>query len=124
VGQAQALDLIEACRPIGTPAAVRIGFLDDAFGEDSDDFEAELRVRVQRLVHDPDFFSMLRNKRENRHHDEALKPLAAYRAEELNHMRVNFFGRDPAYHEARRRFVFKGKPPLRESTSGCPKQGR
>ena len=30
-------------------------------------------------------------------------------------MRVNFFGPDPAYHEARRRFVFKGKPPPQES---------
>jgi putative two-component system hydrogenase maturation factor HypX/HoxX len=69
---------------------------------------------VQRLVHDPDFSSMLRNKRKNRQHDEALKPLAAYRAEELNRIRVNFFGLDPAYHNARRRFVFKGKPPLRE----------
>jgi hypothetical protein len=26
-------------------------------------------------------------------------------------MQVNFFGPDPAYHEARRRFVFKGNPP-------------
>ncbi len=26
-------------------------------------------------------------------------------------MKVNFFGPDPAYHEARRRFVFKGAPP-------------
>ena len=26
-------------------------------------------------------------------------------------MRVNFFGPDPAYHEARQRFVFKGNPP-------------
>ena len=30
-------------------------------------------------------------------------------------MRVNFFGPDPAYHEARQRFVFKGKPPLTDS---------
>jgi len=26
-------------------------------------------------------------------------------------MKVNFFGADPSYHEARRRFVFKGSPP-------------
>jgi hypothetical protein len=25
-------------------------------------------------------------------------------------MKINFFGPDPAYHEARRRFVFKGNP--------------
>ena len=57
---------------------------------------------------------MLRNKLENRQRDEALKPLAAYRVEELNRLSVNFFGLDPAYHDARRRFVFKEKPPLRE----------
>lgn len=32
-------------------------------------------------------------------------------------MEINFFGSDPAYHEARRRFVFKGKPPTVESGS-------
>ena len=30
-------------------------------------------------------------------------------------MKVNFFGPDPAYHEARRRFVFKGNPPPQQS---------
>jgi putative two-component system hydrogenase maturation factor HypX/HoxX len=54
---------------------------------------------------------MLRKKHERRLDDEYVKPLAAYCAKELERMRVNFFGPDPAYHEARRRFVFKGKPP-------------
>ncbi len=40
-----------------------------------------------------------------------MKPLSSYREEELQKMRANFFGPDPAYHEARRRFVFKGNPP-------------
>jgi len=75
----------------------------------------ELRARAQRLAQDPEFRSMLRQKHERRLDDESAKPLASYRAEELEKMRVNFFGSDPAYHEARRRFVFKGKPPLRES---------
>jgi len=54
---------------------------------------------------------MLRRKHERRLDDESVKPLATYRAEELARMRVNFFGPDPAYHEARRHFVFKGNPP-------------
>jgi putative two-component system hydrogenase maturation factor HypX/HoxX len=53
---------------------------------------------------------MLRRKHERRLDDECVKPLASYRAEELERMWVNFFGPDPAYHEARRRFVFKGNP--------------
>jgi putative two-component system hydrogenase maturation factor HypX/HoxX len=58
---------------------------------------------------------MLRRKHERRLDDECVKPLASYRAEELARMWVNFFGPDPAYHEARRRFVFKGNPPPRGS---------
>ena len=39
--------------------------------------------------------------------DEAAKPLAAYRAEELARMRLNFFGFDSSYHVARYHFVAK-----------------
>ena len=38
---------------------------------------------------------------------EAAKPLAAYRAEELAHMRRNFYGFDPSYHVARHYFVHR-----------------
>jgi putative two-component system hydrogenase maturation factor HypX/HoxX len=48
-------------------------------------------------------------KHESRLDDEYYKLLAAYRAEELNRMSVNFFGPNHPYHEARRRFVFKGQ---------------
>ena len=115
VGQTRALELTLSCKPIGTRAAREIGFLDDAFGEDAEAFEAELRERARRLARDPEFRVMLRRKHERRLDDESVKPLASYRAEELERMWVNFFGPDPAYHEARRRFVFKGNPPPQRS---------
>ena len=111
VGQTQALELTLSCKPIGTQAAREIGFLDDAFGEDAGSFMAELKERARRLAKEPEFRVMLRRKHERRLDDECVKPLASYRAEELARMWVNFFGPDPAYHEARRRFVFKGNPP-------------
>jgi putative two-component system hydrogenase maturation factor HypX/HoxX len=111
VGRRRALELTLSCKPIGTRAAQEMRFLDDAFGEDTKAFEAELRERARRLARDPEFRLMLRKKHERRLDDEYVKPLAAYRAKELERMRVNFFGPDPAYHEARRRFVFKGNPP-------------
>ena len=120
VGQTRALELTQACQPIGTQAAREMGFLDDAFGADAKAFEAELRDRVQRLAQDPEFRSMLRKKHESRLDDELVKPLASYRSEELDRMKINFFGPDPAYHEARRRFVFKGNPPPRESRAPIP----
>ena len=115
VGQTRAIELTQACQPIGTQAAHEMGFLDDAFGADAMAFEAELRARATRLAQDPELRAMLRTKHESRLDDENIKPLASYRAEELDRMKVNFFGADPAYHEARRRFVFKGNPPPRES---------
>jgi putative two-component system protein, hydrogenase maturation factor HypX/HoxX len=109
VGRERALDLTESCLPMGTREAVEIGFLDDAFGETVADFEAELGPRVRCLA--GDWRRRLREKQERRLEDEAAKPLSAYRNEELARMRVNFFGSDPAYHEARRKFVFKGAAP-------------
>jgi putative two-component system hydrogenase maturation factor HypX/HoxX len=110
VGPARAMELTSSCLPIGTGAAQKMGFLDDAFGANRAAFESELRLRAKRLARDPELRAILRGKLERRLADEAVKPLATYRAEELDRMRINFFGPDPAYHEARRRFVFKASP--------------
>lgn len=111
VGQKQALALTLSCEPLSARAAQEMGFLDEAFGDDIAAFEAGLRLRAEQIARHPGFPSLLRQKHERRLGDELAKPLAAYRAEELEKMRVNFFGPDRAYHEARRRFVFKGNPP-------------
>ncbi|MBS0306368.1 MAG: hydrogenase maturation protein, partial [Proteobacteria bacterium] len=39
--------------------------------------------------------------------DEAERPLAAYRADELQCMQRNFYGFDPSYHVARDHFVHR-----------------
>ncbi len=113
VGQAKALELTQSCQPLGAKTAREIGFLDDVFGEDVETFENELRLRAMELAHGPQYRSSILQKLERRIDAELTKPLANYRAEELDRMRVNFFGPDRAYHEARRRFVFKGNPPTR-----------
>ena len=43
--------------------------------------------------------------------DERVKPLVAYRKEELVRSHACFFGPDRSYHEARRRFVHKTGAP-------------
>jgi putative two-component system hydrogenase maturation factor HypX/HoxX len=53
---------------------------------------------------------LLRAKQQRRQRDEAAKPLAAYRNEELAHMRRNFYGFDPSYHVARSNFVHRVAP--------------
>ena len=90
------------------------------FGEDARSFEAEIRDRAKLLAANPEFRALLRKKHERRMEDESIKPLANYRAEELERMKVNFFGADPSYHEARRRFVFKGNPPPKAARVPIP----
>jgi putative two-component system protein, hydrogenase maturation factor HypX/HoxX len=111
VGPARALELTQVCQPIGARAARDVGLLDEVFGEDARSFEAEMRDRAKLLSANREFRTLLRRKHERRMEDESIKPLANYRAEELKRMKVNFFGADRSYHEARRRFVFKGSPP-------------
>jgi putative two-component system hydrogenase maturation factor HypX/HoxX len=53
---------------------------------------------------------LLDAKRAQRARDEAAKPLAAYREEELARMRRNFYGFDPSYHIARSNFVHRVAP--------------
>src|SRR5919197_807937 len=59
VGWEKALELTEACKPVGTAEAVRIGMLDDAFGDDRSAFEEEVTRRVPALAARPDFASLL-----------------------------------------------------------------
>jgi putative two-component system hydrogenase maturation factor HypX/HoxX len=111
VGKEKALALTEECRPIGTGEAKTIGFIDDCFGEGVNEFEEILMSRAQSLARQKNFWQLLREKHDRRLDDVRVKPLAAYRAEELKKMQENFYGADRAYHIARQKFVYKGRPP-------------
>ena len=97
--------------PLGTREAVKIGLLDAVLGTRLEDFGTEVRALAERIAHDGLHRARLEHKRRRRAHDERLKPLHAYRDEELARCIECFFGRDPSYHEARRRFVYKGQTP-------------
>ena len=111
VGTRTALELTDRLMAISARYAREINFVDEAFGHDAREFEAGVVRRAEELAHHRDFTAMLAAKWERRRADERRKPLAAYRAEELARMSENFFGPDPAYHEARQRFVLKGAVP-------------
>ncbi|HNQ03163.1 MAG TPA: hydrogenase maturation protein [Thiobacillaceae bacterium] len=93
--------------PLGTPEAVETGFIDACFGPDPAAFRTEVRQRALALAEGPEFHPRLQDKRARRQADEATRPLAQYRAEELVHMQRNFYGFDPSYHVARHHFVHK-----------------
>lgn len=107
--------------PVGTRRAVEIGLLDAAFGATLASFHTRTRTLAERLVRDPQLGRRLEEKRHGRERDERIKPLQAYRTEEMARSHQCFFGPDPAYHEARRRFVHKlPAPPADLALSTAP----
>jgi putative two-component system hydrogenase maturation factor HypX/HoxX len=107
VGGQGALDIMRNRQPLTAQAAVATGFSDACFSGDVQAFRLDVARRAMELAAAADLADRLASKRETRTRDEATKPLAAYRAEELAHMRRNFYGFDPSYHVARHHFVRK-----------------
>ncbi|MCR6631620.1 MAG: enoyl-CoA hydratase-related protein [Magnetospirillum sp.] len=106
-GQAGALALPQARLPVGTREARDWGLIDAAFGATVAEFRAEVERLAHGLAANADMEERLAAKRLARLADEAEKPLIAYRAEELEHMKLNFYGFDPSYHVARWNFIRK-----------------
>lgn len=107
VGQEQARRIMQHRLPLGGVKAAAMGFVDDCIDASPADFEADIRLRAGRLATAADYAGQLAAKRRRRAEDEAAKPLARYQAEELDHMKRNFYGFDPSYHVARHHFVDK-----------------
>jgi putative two-component system hydrogenase maturation factor HypX/HoxX len=99
--------LTQARLPVGAAEAKEMGLIDDCFGANAPEFRAEVERMAVGLAASPDIDERLSAKRLARLADEAEKPLAAYRAEELERMTLNFYGFDPSYHVARWNFIRK-----------------
>jgi putative two-component system protein, hydrogenase maturation factor HypX/HoxX len=99
--------------PIGTRRAVDIGLLDATFGDTVSSFRAQVQGLAERLARHPDFSYWLDQKRYERARDERVKPLAAYRSEEMAKSHECFFGEDRSYHVARGLFVSKTGAPCK-----------
>jgi putative two-component system hydrogenase maturation factor HypX/HoxX len=97
--------------PIGTRRAVEIGLLDATFGDTVASFRAQVQGLAERLARHPDVSHWLEQKRRERARDEQVKPLAAYRTEEMAKSHECFFGEDRSYHVARGLFVYKTGAP-------------
>jgi putative two-component system hydrogenase maturation factor HypX/HoxX len=103
-------DVMQHRLPVSAAQAARAGLIDAAFGDDPAGFRAQVRERAQALAASPQLGAWLAAKQQRRRDDEARKPLAAYRAEELARMHRNFYGFDPSYHIARSNFVRRVQP--------------
>jgi putative two-component system protein, hydrogenase maturation factor HypX/HoxX len=93
--------------PLGACNAVRIGLLDAVFDATLERFQRQVRELAEHFASNPGLERRLERKRRRRARDEQIKPLQAYRDEELARSNECFFGADPSYHRARQRFVYK-----------------
>lgn len=103
VGAEGAAAIMRHRLPMLADEAVQSGFYDAVLPAPS--FDVDVARRAMEMA--ADFDAAIAAKRAQRAKDEQAKPLAAYRAEELERMRRNFYGFDPSYHVARWHFVAK-----------------
>jgi putative two-component system hydrogenase maturation factor HypX/HoxX len=107
VGAEAARRITQGRLPLGAEAARQQGLVDAVLASDAMAFEPAARAHALALAVATDCATRLADKQARRQADEALKPLAAYREEELQRMHRNFYGFDPSYHVARHHFVHR-----------------
>ncbi|SJM95378.1 hydrogenase maturation protein [Crenothrix polyspora] len=114
VGPVKALELTETPLPLGMKKAKAIGYIDEILSDHYDEYRQQVKQKAEALACHPDYERLLDEKNQRRQKDEQAKPLALYRAAELQHMKMNFagkfYGGDINYHEARYNFVHKVRP--------------
>ncbi len=107
VGWERARAITQNRLPLDAAAARAAGLADDVLDGDPSRFAAQLARYAERLGAAAELPALLEAKRARRAEEERVKPLARYREEELERMRLNFYGFDPSYHVARANFVRK-----------------
>lgn len=110
VGAGEAARLTRETLPVGAHAAEAIGLVDRVAPGGTGEFREWVYREAAALADAPELETRLTNKKRRREAEEAIKPLAAYRAEELAHMRRNFFDDREPYHRLRRDFVYSVAP--------------
>ncbi len=93
--------------PLGASDARSLGLIDAESGPDATTFRLLVDSHADGLAEGAPFAHALADKCMRRSTDERARALADYRAEELERMRMNFYGFDPIYHIARHRFVHR-----------------
>ncbi|MEV6206546.1 hydrogenase maturation protein [Kitasatospora sp. NPDC051914] len=110
VGEENARRLTTAALPVGAREAGEIGLVDRVRRGSAGEFRRWVEREAAAIAASPELGTRLLEKKRRRAADEAEKPLSAYRAEELAHMRRNFTAPDEPYHRLRRDFVHKVCP--------------
>lgn len=110
VGPDGARAIMRQRQPLTAEGAVTIGFADACLPGTVGAFQAAVQHQAQNMSIAPDIQAQIATKNKAFKDAEAVQPLATYRAQEMEHMRRNFYGFDPSYHVARHHFVYKTLP--------------
>ncbi|GAA1935659.1 hydrogenase maturation protein [Kitasatospora viridis] len=111
VGPETAEALLRAAEPVSADRARRLGLVDRVVPCGPAAFPERVAELAAELAADPAAHQRITEKKRRRARDEAAKPLAAYRAEELARMRRTFSDPDAPYHALRSAFVRKQPAP-------------
>lgn len=93
--------------PLLARDAVVMGLANECLPAGPGECIKRVEERATALAEEEAWSERLDAKLERRAADEAAKPLAVYRSEELARMKLNFYGFDPSYHVARYKFVYR-----------------
>lgn len=107
LGEAGAKALMAQRLPLLAGEAVRMGLIDLCDDEAREGFEQRCLQHALALAASYNLPEKLAAKQAMRERDEAQRPLAHHREQELARMHRNFYGFDPSYHVARHHFVHK-----------------
>jgi putative two-component system hydrogenase maturation factor HypX/HoxX len=110
VGSAVAGRLMRQALPVSGPAAQRLGLVERLVECTPQDFTAEVARLAGHLASLPAVQPRIAAKKAERDRQESLKPLAAFREEELAHMQRTFSDPAAPYHALRHAVVRKEKP--------------
>ncbi|MEU0967400.1 hydrogenase maturation protein [Streptomyces sp. NPDC005917] len=107
VGAETARRLTEEAQPVSAATAARLGLVDRLLPVPAQRFAAEVEELAVALAGTTDLGRRLAAKAAARRADEAERPLAEYRKDELERMHAVFFDPTAAYHSLRSDFVRK-----------------
>lgn len=107
LGEAGAKDLMAQRLPLLAREAAAMGLIDHCDDGARDGFEDRCLQRALAMAASYNLADRLQAKQATRERDEAQRPLAHHREQELARMHRNFYGFDPSYHVARHHFVHK-----------------
>ncbi|WP_329577042.1 hydrogenase maturation protein [Kitasatospora sp. NBC_01250] len=107
VGAAAADRLTRRALPVSAASAQQLGLVDRVIPATPGEFGREVARFAALLAAGPGLQERIAAKKLGRERDEAIKPLDAYREEELALMRRTFFDLDEPYHALRTAFVRK-----------------